>query len=89
MGKKPLWMMETFSGLTCYNKGHIMRETIRIQDETIRKKQETIEQQRVAIEVGTTTIAMLKRQGQAEVGINKRLRKELKRTGQFLSELGR
>jgi hypothetical protein len=68
---------------------HIMRETIRLQDETIKKQQETIEQQRVAIEVGTTTIAMLKRQWQAEEGINKRLRKELKRTGRFLSELGR
>ena len=70
-------------------KRHIMRETIRLQDETIRKQQETIEQQRVAIEVGTTTIAMLKRQWQAEEGINKRLRKEIKRTGRFLSELGR
>ena len=68
---------------------HIMRETIRLQDETIRKQQETIEQQRVAIEVGTTTIAMLKREWQAEEGINKRLRKELKRTERFLSELGR
>ena len=68
---------------------HIMRKTIRLQDETIRKQQETIEQQRVAIEVGTTTIAMLKRQWQAEERINKRLRKELKRTGRFLSELGR
>ena len=35
-------------------KRHIMRETIGLPDETI-------EQQRVAIEVGTTTIAMLKR----------------------------
>ena len=43
-------------------KRHIRRETILLQDETIRKLQETIEQQRVAIEVGTTTIAMLKRQ---------------------------
>ena len=68
---------------------HIMRETIQIQYETIRKQQETIKQQRVAIEVSTTTIAMLKRQWQAEEGINKRLRKELKRTGRFLSELGR
>ena len=68
---------------------HDMRETIRLQDETIRKQQETIEQQRVAIEVGTTTIAMLKRQWQTEKGINKRLRKELKRMGRFLSELGR
>ena len=68
---------------------HIMRETIRIQDETIRKQQETIEQQRVAIEVVTTTIAMLKRQWQAEEGIKKRLRNQLKRTGLFLSELGR
>ena len=68
---------------------HIMRETIRLQDESIRKQQETIEHQRVAIVVGTTTIAMLKRQWQAEEGINKRLRKELKRTGCFLSELGR
>ena len=68
---------------------HIMRETIRLQDEMIRKQQETIEQQRVAIEVGTTTIAMLKRQWQAEEGINKRLRKDLKRTGRFLSEVGR
>ena len=67
----------------------LMRETIRIQDETIWKQQETIEQQRVAIEVGTTTIAMLKRQWQTEEGTNKRLRKELKRTGRFLSELGR
>ena len=40
---------------------HIMRETIRIQDEPIRKQEEKIEQQRVAIEVATTTIAMLKR----------------------------
>ena len=70
-------------------KQHIMRETIRLQDETIRKQQETIEQQQVAIEVGTTTIAMLKRQWQAEEGINKRLKKELRRTGRFLSELGR
>ena len=70
-------------------KRHIRRETIRLQDETIRKQQETIEQQRVAIEVGTTTIAMLKRQWQTEEGINKRLRKELKRTGRFLSKLGR
>ena len=61
---------------------HIMRETIRIQDETIRKQQETIKQQGVAIGVGTTTIAMLKRQWQAEEGSNKRLRKEIKRTGQ-------
>ena len=68
---------------------HIMRETIRLQDETIRKQQEMIEQQRVAIEVGTTTIAMLKPQWQAEEEINKRLRKELKRMGRFLSELGR
>ena len=68
---------------------HIMRETIRLQDETIRKQQETIEQQRVAIEVGTTTIAMLKRQWQAEEGINKRLRRELKRTGRLLTELAR
>ena len=68
---------------------HIMRETIRLQDETIRKQQETIEQQRVAIDVGTTTIAMLKRQWQTEEGINKRLRKEIKRTGRFLSELGK
>ena len=68
---------------------HIMRKTIQLQDETIRKQQETIEQQRVAIDVGTTTIAMLKRQWQAEEGINKRLRKERKRTGRFLSELGR
>ena len=59
----------------------IIRETIRLQDETIRKQQETIQQQRVAIKVGTTTIAMLKQQWQAEEGINKRLRKELKRTG--------
>ena len=68
---------------------HIMRETIRLQDETIKKQQETIKQQRVAIEVGTTTIAMLKRQWQAEEGINKGLRKELKRIGRFLPELGR
>ena len=68
---------------------HIMRKTIQLQDETIRKRQETIEQQRVAIDVRTTTIAMLKQQWQAEEGINKRLRKELKRTGRFLSELGR
>ena len=68
---------------------HIMRERIQIQDETIQKQQETIKQQRVAIEVGTTTIAMVKRQRQTEEGINKRLRKELKRTGRFLSELGR
>ena len=68
---------------------HIMRETIRLQDETIQKQQGTIKQQRVAIEVGTTTIEMLKRQWQAEEGINKRLRKELKRTERFLSELGR
>ena len=68
---------------------HIMRETIRIQDETIRRQEQTIEQQRVAIEVGTTTIAMLKRQWQAVEGINKRLRKELKRTGRFKCELGR
>ena len=68
---------------------HIMQKTIELQDETIRKQQDTIEQQRVAIEDGTTTIAMLKRQWQAEGGINKRLRKELKRTGRFLSELGR
>ena len=68
---------------------HMMRETIPIQDETIRKQQETIAQQRVAIEVGTTTIAMVKRQWQAEEGIHKRLREELKRTQRFLSELGR
>ena len=68
---------------------HIMRETIRLQDETIKKDQELIEQQRVAIEVGTTTIAMLKRQWQAEEGINKRLRRELKRTGLLLTELAR
>ena len=68
---------------------HIMRETVRLQDEIIRKQQETIEQQRVAIDVGTTTIAMLKRQWQAEEGINKRLRKGLKRTERFLSGLGR
>ena len=68
---------------------HIMRETIRLQDETIKKKQETIEQQRVAIEVGTTTIPMLKRQWQAEEGINKRLRREFKRTGRLLTELAR
>ena len=68
---------------------HIMRETIRLQDETIRKQQETIQQQRVASELGTTIIAVLKRQWQAEEGINKRLRKELKRTGRFLSELAR
>ena len=68
---------------------HIMRETIRIQDKTIRKQKEMIEQQRVAIEVGIITIAMLKRQWPAEEGINKRLRKELKRTGRFLSELGK
>ena len=68
---------------------HIVQETICLQDETIRKQQETMEQERVAIEVGTTTILILKRQWQAEEGINKRLRKELKRTGQFLSELGR
>ena len=67
----------------------IMWETILIQDETFRKQQETIEQQRVDIEVGTTNIAMLKRQWQAEEGINKRLRKDHKRTGRFLSELGR
>ena len=41
---------------------HIMQKRIQLQDETIKKEQETIEQQRVAIEVGTTTIAMLKRQ---------------------------
>ena len=68
---------------------HVMRETIRVQDETIRKQQETIEQQRVAIDVGTTTIAMLKRQRQAEEGMNKRLRKKHKRTGRFRSELGK
>ena len=68
---------------------HIMRETILLQDETNQKQQETIEQQRIAIEVGTTPIAILKRQWQAEEGINKRLRKELKRKGRFLSELGR
>ena len=67
----------------------IMWEKIRLQDETIKKQQETIEQQPVAIEVGTTTMAMLKRQWQAEEGINKRLRKDLKGTGRFLSELGR
>ena len=67
----------------------IMRETIQLQDETIKKQQETIQQQRVAIEVGTTTIAMLKRQWQAEEGINKRLRRELKRTGRLLTELAR
>ena len=50
---------------------HIMWETIKLQDETIKKQQETMEQQRVAIEVGTTTISMLKRQWQAEEGINK------------------
>ena len=49
----------------------IMRVTIRIQDETICKQRETIEQQRVAIEVGTTTIAMLKRQWPSEEGMNK------------------
>ena len=68
---------------------HIMGETIRLQDETIRKQQETIEQQRVAIELGTTTIAMLKRQWQVEEGINKLWRRELRRTGRFLSELGK
>ena len=68
---------------------HIMRETIPLQDKTIRKQQATIEQQLVAIEVGTTTIAMLKRQWQAEKGINKRLRNELRRRGRFLSELAR
>ena len=66
-----------------------MRETIRLQDETIKKQQETSEQQRVAIEVGTTTIAMVNRHWQAEEGINKRLRKEVKRTGRFLTELAR
>ena len=76
-------------GADMLQQRHIMRETIGIQDETIRKQQETIEQQRVAIEVGTTTIAMLKRQWQAEEGVNKRLRKKLKRTGRFLYELGR
>ena len=68
---------------------HIMRETIRLQDATIKKQQETIEQQRVAIEVGTTTIAMLKRQWQTEEGINKKLRRELKRTGRLWTELAR
>ena len=68
---------------------HIAWEKIRLQDETIQKQQEMIKQQRIAIEVGTTTIAMLKPQWQAEEGINKRLRKELRRTGRFLSELGR
>ena len=68
---------------------HIMREMIRIQGETIWKQQETIEQKRVVIQVGTASIAMLKRQWQAEGGINKRLRKELERTGRFRSELGR
>ena len=70
-------------------KRHIMWETIRLHDQTIRKQQETIEQQRVAIELGITTIAMLKRQWQTEEGINRGLRKELKRTGRFLSELGK
>ena len=68
---------------------HIMREKIRIQDEMILKQQETIKQQRVAIDVGTTTIAMLMRQWQAEEGINKWLRKELRRARWFVSELGR
>ena len=68
---------------------HIMQKTIRLQDEMIKNQQETIEQQRVAIEVGTTTIAMLKRQWQAEEGINKRLRRELKRTGRLLTQLAR
>ena len=68
---------------------HIMWETIPLQDEMIKKQQETIEQQRVAIQVGTTTTAMLKRQWQAEEGVNKRLRRELKRTGCLLTELAR
>ena len=68
---------------------HIMRETIRLQDQTIRKQQERREQQGVAIVVGKTTIARLKRQWQAVEGINKRLRRELKRTGLFMSELGK
>ena len=54
---------------------HIMWETIGLQYEMIKKQQETIEQQRVVIEVGTTTIAMLKSQWQAEEGINKKLRR--------------
>ena len=66
-----------------------MSETILLQDETIQTQQEKTEKQRVAIEAGTTTITMLKRQWQSEEGFNKRLGKELKRRGCFLSELGR
>ena len=66
----------------------IMKKTILLQDSTIQSQQKTIEQQRVAIETGSTTIAMLQRQWQGEERINKNLRREFKRAGRLLTELG-
>ena len=65
-----------------------MKETILLQDNTIQSQQKTIEQQRVAIEAGSTTIAMLQRQWRGDERINKNLRREFKRAGQLLTELG-
>src|ERR1700712_611537 len=67
----------------------ILKVTIRLQDNTIQNQQNTIEQQQVAINVGTNTIAMLKRQWQGEEKINRNLRNEFRRTGRLLTELGK
>ena len=65
-----------------------MKETILLQDNTIQSQQKMIEQQRVAIEAGSTTIAMSQRQWKGEERINKTLRREFKRAGRLLTELG-
>ena len=67
----------------------ILKVTIRLQDNMIQNQQNTIEQQRVAINVGTNTIAMLKRQWQGEEKVNRNLRKEFRRAGRLLTELGK
>ena len=67
----------------------ILKATIRLQDNTIQNQQNIIEQQRVAINVGTNPIAMLKRQWQGEEKVNRNLRKEVRRAGRLLTELGK
>src|ERR1700712_2077492 len=67
----------------------ILKATIRLQDNTIENQQNTIKQQRVAIDVGTNTIAMLKRKSQGEEKVNRNLRKEFRRAGRLLTELGK
>ena len=66
-----------------------LKATIRLQDDTIMTQMDTIEQQRVAIDSGTIALNMMKRQWHGEENINRNLRKELRRAGRLLMELGR